>query len=77
MGKRYDDKLHIDMPFSELVERYAGTKASEMYENIDKAKKAKPPRGKPKRKPPGGKAQSENVLSFRKGKTKLRNKGRG
>ena len=76
IGKRYDDKLHIDMPFGELVERYAGVKASEIEANVKRAKKKKPPRAAAKRKTPGVKVKAKNVLSFSERKTQLRNKGR-
>jgi hypothetical protein len=74
-GKRYDDKLHINMPFAELVERFARVPPSEIAANIKRAKKKKPPRAKTKRAAPGGK-KATNVLSFRERKTQLRNKGR-
>lgn len=66
-------KLHLDMPFGEALERYAGTKASELYANIDAAKQKKPPGGSKKR--PSGKKKSKDVLSFGERKAHLRNKG--
>ncbi len=62
--KSYDDKLHIDMPFSEAVERFAGVKPSEMHANIKKSKKRKPPGGK-KHKPPGDTGKGQNVVRLR------------
>jgi hypothetical protein len=40
MVKRvYDDKMKLDMPFAEALERYVGTKPAEMHANIKRAKK--------------------------------------
>jgi hypothetical protein len=65
MKKRtYEDRLHLDMPFSEALERFAGTSPKEMRANIDRAKKKKPPGGK-RRKPSGGRAQGKNVVPLR------------
>jgi hypothetical protein len=64
MPKRYDDKLHIDMGFSEAVERFVGTKPSEMHSNIRKAKKRKPPGGK-KHVPSGDAVVGQNVVRLR------------
>lgn len=58
--KRYDDKMRLDMPFDEALERYIGTKPSEMHDNVKKAKKRKPPGG---RKPPDD--DQANVASLR------------
>ena len=73
--KRYNDKLHIDMSFGELVERFARVRPAEIEANIKRSKQKKPPRAKAKRKTPGGKAKA-NVLSFRERKTQMRNRGR-
>jgi hypothetical protein len=62
--KVYDDKMKLDMPFAEALERYAGTSPKEMHANIKRAKKKKPPGGK-KRKPPGGKVADPKVVSLR------------
>jgi hypothetical protein len=75
MPKRYDDKLHIDMSFGEAVERFAGTKPSEMHSNIEKAKKRKPPGGR-KHKPSGGTGDAHNVVSLRDRRIRKRNHGR-
>lgn len=50
-GKKYDDKLFLDMPFGEALERFAGTDPKQVAAGIAKSKKAKPPGGKLK--PPG------------------------
>jgi hypothetical protein len=73
--RRYDDKLHLEMPFGEALERFIGTKPSEMHANIKKAKKKKPPGGR-KRKPSGGNPQADNIVSLRDRRTRKRNYGR-
>jgi hypothetical protein len=66
MAKRrrttYDEKMRLDMPFSEALERYAGTNPAEMRANITRSKKKKPLGGR-KRKPPSDVVQ--NVVSLR------------
>jgi hypothetical protein len=37
-GRKYDDKMHLDMPFAEVMERFVGTNPKEMHSNIAKAK---------------------------------------
>lgn len=70
MPKRtYSDKMKLDMPFAEALERYAGTKPAEMHANIRRAKKKKPPGEKAS---PGGKADEKNVLRLRDGRTRRR-----
>jgi hypothetical protein len=68
MAKRrrapYEDKMKLDMPFKEAIERFVGTKPAEMRANIAKSKKKKPPGGK-RRKPSGGIVQAANVVSLR------------
>lgn len=68
-GRKYDDKMHLDMPFAEAMERFIGTDPAEMHANIAKAKKAKPPGGR-KAPPPD---RSENVVSLRAKREKRRN----
>jgi hypothetical protein len=74
MAKRYDDKMKLDMPFAEALERFAGTKPAEMHANIKRAKKKKPPGGK--KVPPGSKDEGENVVSLRARRIRKRNQGR-
>jgi hypothetical protein len=77
MAKRprtYDDKMKLEMPFSEALERYAGTKPAEMHANIKKAKQKKPPGGK--KAPPGNVDVAENVVSLRDRRIRKRNHGR-
>lgn len=62
-SKTYDDKMHLDMPFAEAMERFVGTNPAEMHANIAKSKKAKPPGGK---KRPGGRLDDrQNVVQLR------------
>jgi hypothetical protein len=68
----YQDKLHLDMSFTEALERFVGTDPAEMHANIARSKKAKPPGGK-KRAPSGDKVQAENVVSLRAKREKRRN----
>lgn len=76
MPKRiYSDKLHLDVPFDEALERFAGTDAREIDASIKRAKKTKPPGGK-KAKPSGGKAVEKNVVSLRQRRVRKRNTGR-
>ncbi len=58
--RRSDDKLHLDVSLDEAVERFARTKLAEMYANMRKAKKKKPPGGK-KHEPSGGTSQAEQA----------------
>lgn len=50
--RKYDDKLYIDMPFEEAVERFIGVKPEELKENLDKQKRKRKTPGSG-RKPPG------------------------
>jgi len=52
--------MKLDMPFSEALERYVGTKPAELHANIAKAKKKLPP-GEKK---PGGKASPSGAVSL-------------
>jgi hypothetical protein len=63
MAKRsYDDKLRLNMPFGEAMDRFAATNPKEMHANIKRAKKKKPPGGK---KPSGDKLASQGVVRLR------------
>lgn len=75
MTRKYEDRLHLDMPFDEALERFVGVKRSELEANVAKSKKAKPSGGK-KRKPPDVIPQGENVVSLRNRRTRKRNNGR-
>lgn len=63
-GRKYDDKMRLDMPFGEALERFASVDPKEMHANIKRAKKRKPPGGK-KHKPSGDTGVAENVVRLR------------
>ena len=65
-GKKYEEKLFLDMPFGELVERFAGTKPSEVAASIAKSKKAKPPGGKLRKPPDISKVQNVVRLAHKR-----------
>jgi hypothetical protein len=73
--RSYADKLHLDMPFSEALQRFAGTDAAEIDATIKRAKTKKPPGGK-KAKPSGGKVVEKKVVSLRQRRVRKRNTGR-
>lgn len=68
--RTYDDKMKLDMPFSEALERFAVTSPKEMHANIKRAKKKKPPGGK---KPSSGKVEGKNVVDLRQRRMRKRN----
>lgn len=69
--KKYDDKMKLDMPADEALERFIGTIPAEMEANIRKSKKRKPPGGKSKPKPSG-----DNVASLTQRRVRKRQTGR-
>jgi len=73
--RKYDDKMKLDMPFEEALERFVGTKPSEMRANVEKSKKKRPPGGK-KAKPSDDQADTQNVVSLRDRRARKRNYGR-
>jgi hypothetical protein len=73
-GKPRDD-IGLDMPFGEALERYIGVDPKELEANIAKDKGKKPPGAKKKRKAPGAKVKSENVLSLKERRESLRRRG--
>lgn len=60
-GKKYEDKLFLDIPFGAALERFAKTDTKEVAASVARSKKAKPPGGK-LRKPPGGSVKSHKVV---------------
>lgn len=73
---RDENKFTLDMPFGEALERFIAVKPSELEANVAASKKKKPPRAKvKKRKAPGGKKKSPNVISLKDRKTSLRRRG--
>lgn len=59
-GKKYDEKLYLDIPFGEALERFVKTDLKEVAASIAKSKKVKPPGGKLK--PPGTVSEAKNVV---------------
>ena len=51
-GKKYEEKLFLDIPFGEALERFSETKLSQVAASIAKSKKANPP-GEKLSNPPG------------------------
>jgi hypothetical protein len=73
MAKRtYDDKMHLDMPFGEALERFAGTSIKETQANIRRAKSKKPPGDKT---PSGGNDDQTNLASLTTRRVRKRNTG--
>jgi len=71
MTKRpYEDKMHLDMPFGEALERFVGTAPAELHANIEKSKAAKPPAARSEAKA-ASKPDAQNVVKLR-GKPKPR-----
>jgi hypothetical protein len=69
----YEDKMRLDLPFAEALERFAGTSPKEMHANIKRSKKRKPPSEKSKS-PGDSDAQKVTKLSVRR--VRKRNTGR-
>jgi hypothetical protein len=61
--KKYEEKLFIDMPFGEALERYIGVDPEELQANLDKMKRKKKPPSGAKQNPPGG--QDQKVVRLR------------
>jgi len=72
-GIKHPSPLKIEMDFDEALTRFAETKPSEVEALIKQGKKAKPPGSKKKRKPSGGKDQSEAVVDLRRRRMRKRN----
>jgi hypothetical protein len=62
MPRKYDDKMSLDLPFDEALERFAGTDPKEMRANIARSKAAKP---EAERKRPTPKPDQTNVAKLR------------
>ena len=62
MAKTYDEKLSLDMPFDEALERYIGTDPNEYAAAVAAGKKAKPAA---ERKRPTAKPDQTNVTKLR------------
>lgn len=62
MPGKYEDKMALDMPFDEALERFIGTDPAEVAANIAKSKSAKP---EAERKRPTPKPDQTNVTKLR------------
>ena len=71
--RKQQPKLHLDMPFGEAMERFAGVGVDHVLVNIKRAKQKKPPRGK--KAPRGGSDDQTNVASLRVRRVRKRNTG--
>ncbi len=71
--RQQQERLHLDMPFDEALERFVGVDPAEVRGNIKRSKKKKPPGGK---RPSGGSSQAENVVSLKVRRIRKRNTGR-
>ena len=63
-GKSYDDKLFLDMPFSEALEQFAKTHVEEVRASVARAKKAKPSGGKINKPPDKAVVKSQKVIKL-------------
>jgi hypothetical protein len=72
-GIKHPSPLKIEMGFDEALTRFIEAKPSEVGALIKRGKKAKPPGSKKKRKPSGGKDQSETVVDLRHKRMQKRN----
>ncbi len=70
--RKQQPKLHLDMPFGEAMERFAGVGVDHVLANVKRAKQKNPPRGK--KAPRGGDTQS-GVASLRVKRLRKRNTG--
>ena len=71
--RKYHDKMKLDMPADEALERFIGTSPKEVDASIKRAKKKVPPGGKKAKQPDGN---SKNVASLAKRRVRKRNTGR-
>ncbi len=74
-GVKHPSPLKIDMGFDEALERFIGTKPSEVDALIERGKQKKPPGAKRKRKASGGTSQFETVVDLRRRRMRKRNTG--
>ena len=70
-SRKYDDKMKLEMPPDEALERFIGTSPDELEANIRRSKKKKPSGGKSKPKP-----SDDNVASLTQRRVRKRNTGR-
>lgn len=75
-GAKHPSPLKIDMGFDEALERFIGTKPSEVDALIKRGKKGKPPGTKRKSKASGGSSQSDTVVDLRRRRMRKRSTGK-
>jgi hypothetical protein len=75
-GVKHPSPFKIKMGFDEALERFIGTKPSEVDSLIERGKQKKPPGSKARRKPSGGSSQSDPVVDLRHRRMRKRNEGR-
>ncbi len=73
-GVKHPSPLRIDMGFDEALERFIGTKPSEVEALIKRGKKGKPPGTK--RKESSGSSQSESVVDLRRRRMRKQETGK-
>jgi hypothetical protein len=73
-GVKHPSPFKIKMGFDEALERFIGTKPSEVEALIKRGKKEKPPGTK--RKASGGSSQSDTVVDLRRRRMRKRNTGK-
>jgi hypothetical protein len=71
--KKNNPAFFLDMPFSEVLERYAGTNKEELDDVLERGRAKKPPGSKRKHKPSGGPIQSKSVVNLRDRRMTKRN----
>lgn len=75
-GVKHPSPFKIKMGFDEALERFIGTKPSEVEALIKRGKKGKPPGVKRKGKASSGSSQSESVVDLRRRRMRKRDTGR-
>jgi hypothetical protein len=73
-GVKHPSPFKIKMGFDEALERFIGTKPSEVEALIKRGKKGKPPGTK--RKASGGSSQPDTVVDLRRRRMRKRNTGK-
>ena len=71
--RRYDDKMKLDLPADEALERFIGTDPKEVEVSIKRAKKKVPPGGRKKK---TAKPSDDNIASLTQRRVRKRNTGR-
>ena len=61
-GKKYKERLFLDIPFGEALERFAETNVKEVRASVARAKKAKPSGGKFNKPPDKAVVKGQSVV---------------